>query len=162
MNPKDTRSRWLAGLVVIFALGLGIAIYQIEIKGSPNKASTPEPIGREFHDNAANSLDPPPAVEASASANINLLNHRRQPGPAEQVMSNALSGNEPARAAAEMPPVAATPGSPSHFGDSPAQNVATDNDNKAPPGVPISAAHLGRNSEALRANATPAASALRH
>src|SRR4051812_21177549 len=121
MIPKDARSRWLAGLLLISAIALGIAIYQVEIKGSPNDATAPGPIGHELDNNAANGLDSPPTAGASAPAPFNPLaflinNRQRNRGSAEQG-NVQLDPNEPARVLAEMPPVAAAPGSPSQFGD---------------------------------------------
>jgi hypothetical protein len=157
MNPKDARSRWLAGLSLISAIGLGFAIYHATSR-PVDDASAPRPIEHQLHDNATNDLNPPPAVGPSASAPINpltfLLGHRRQRGSTEQAIPNALDPNEPVLAAGENPSVAAPPGSSTPLGRTSAQSLATDT---APPGVPMPAANLGRNSEASRVNAPPAA-----
>ena len=104
MNSKDVRSRWLAGLAFISALGLGIAIYQVEKERALDQPNASTPIGHELADNAANGLNPPPTVGASASAPITplafLLGHRRQRGSAEQGVPNAsIDLNKPALAA---------------------------------------------------------------
>lgn len=159
MNSQHARSRWLAGLLLAGALALGIAIY-FQATSRP----APGPIGHELQDNAANSLDPSPNVEPTASAPLNpaafLLSHRRQRGSAAQAISNAqINANEPARAGAEEPSVPAPPGSASQLGRSSAVNLGTD---IGPAGVPISAENLGRNGEAARNNDPPVAPTLKH
>lgn len=154
MNLKDARSRWSAGLLLITALGVGIAIYQTTSppgneQGSPHEASAPGPIGQELHEQAANG---PPAVGASASAPMSplefLLNNRqRQRAATGQLIPNApLNSNEPAQAA-ETASDTAPAGSPVQLGHSRAESLATE---KGPRGIPMPAENLGRTSGALR------------
>lgn len=150
MTPKDARSWRVAGLLIVVTLGLGIALDQliisrpmIEEKGAGQESNPPGP----------------PAVGASAPAPFTplgfLLEHRRRRTSSTQAMPNApIDINQPAQAmATEMPPITDTPGAPNQVGDSVPKSMATE---KGPPGIPIPAENLGRDSEALRNDSPPA------
>jgi hypothetical protein len=155
MSPKDPGLKWMAGILLISALGLGLAIHH-ETSPSAPPASDPGPT--EQHLNLANGIEPSPTSQSSASAPVSPLtsllnNRRRHRASAEQGPPNAqLDLNQPAQAA-EMPSDTAPPGLPIEPDRSMPKSQATE---KGPPGIPISPENLGRDVQPLRANPAPA------
>ncbi len=142
MTWKDSRLKWLAGILLISALGLGFAIEHATSR------SVTEDVGT--------GVEASPAVEISASASVPPLvlllnNRRRQRGSPDQgPPKTQLDRNEPAQAA-ETPSDTAAPSSPIDPTRSVPKSQATE---EGPPGIPISPENLGRDTEALRANPT--------